>query len=180
MKHTLRNLSEYGVGSYGTPRVLTWGPDAKLRIGRYCSLAGEITVILQAEHRPDWITTYPFTVKRGKQWPEVRKIKGHPTTKGDIIIGNDVWIGWGVVLLSGITIGDGAVVGAYSVVAKDIPPYCIAVGNPVRNRKKLRFSQDIVEKLLEIRWWDWPEEKIRENIDLICSDKIEEFVRRFG
>lgn len=175
MKYSLEELSEYGIASYGKLRVITFGDESRIIIGKYCAIAGEVNAILQAEHRPDWVTTYPFNIKRRKRWPEVKSIKGHPHTKGDIVIGNDVWIGWGATLMSGITIGHGACIGAYSVVTKDVLPYRIAAGNPAKMVKQ-RFNNDIITKLLEIKWWNWPEEKIRQNILKLCSDRIEEFV----
>ena len=178
MIYSLKDVSTYGKGSYGRPRVLTWGNDSKFIVGKYCSIAGEVNLLLQAEHRTDWVTTYPFSVKLSKHWPEVHEIEGHPTTKGDIVVGNDVWIGWGVTLMSGITIGDGAVIGAYSVVGKDIPPYWVVAGNPIRMIRP-RFSNLVINRLLKIKWWDWPDEKIRTNIRKLCGNKVAEFVAEF-
>jgi len=94
-------------------------------------------------------------------------------------IGNDVYIGYHVIILSGVTIGDGAVIGAGSVVAGDVPPYAIVAGNPA-HIVRYRFDEETITKLLEIRWWDWPDEKVKENVHLICHDRADEFIKKFG
>lgn len=96
--------------------------------------------------------------------------------KGDIVIGNDVWIGYEAVILAGVTIGDGAVIGSRAVVTKDVPPYTIVGGVPARTIRR-RFDEDIVEELLRLRWWDWPEEVIKENIPAIQSGCVEQLSR---
>lgn len=165
-------LIERGKGSYGEPRVLSFGEGTKLRIGKYCSIAGGVTILLGGNHRPDWVTTYPFNVL----WPHVAgHIQGHPATKGDVIIGNDVWIGLGASILSGVTIGDGAVIGAYAVVAKNVPPYAIVVGNPAKV-VKFRFDESTIEQLLTIAWWDWSDAKIASAIPFLLSDNINDFI----
>lgn len=98
-------------------------------------------------------------------------------SKGDVRIGSDCWIGHGVVILSGVTIGDGAVVGAFSVVAKDVHPYSIVAGNPAR-MLRLRFSEEQIDQLLKIKWWDWPPEKIAKFRGLLGGKNADEFIRR--
>jgi len=93
--------------------------------------------------------------------------------KGDIVVGNDVWIGYEAVILSGVTVGDGAVIGARAVVTKDVPPYTIVGGVPAKPIIK-RFSEESIKKLQSIRWWDWPKEKISENITAIQSGNMEQ------
>jgi acetyltransferase-like isoleucine patch superfamily enzyme len=146
-----------------------------LTIGKYCSIGTNVILFLGGEHRIDWVSTYPFPVL----WAEAKSIPGHPSTKGDVVIGNDVWIGFGVTILSGVRIADGAAIGAGSVVARDIPPYAIAAGNPAQIIR-YRFDEEIVRRLLQIKWWNWPDEKVRENIHLICSDSIDTFIKKFG
>ena len=143
-----------------------------LKIGKFCSIANDVQIFLGGNHRIDWITTYPFSVLNS--WPEAKDIKGHPCTKGDVIIGNDVWIGRKTLILSGVTIGDGAIVGARSVVTKDVAPYSIVAGNPAKLIRK-RFDEKTIEKLLEIKWWDWNLEKIKKNLPLLLSNNIEQF-----
>lgn len=169
-------IIEIGDYTYGKPKILHWGEDAILRIGKYCSIAEEVKIFLGGNHRKDWITTYPFPAITD-EWPEAQNISGHPSTKGNVIIGNDVWIGFGVTILSGVEIGDGAIIAAGSVVTSNVSPYAIFGGNPARLLKK-RFDDCIIEELLKIRWWDWTEKKINKNIELLCSDKIEKFIKK--
>jgi acetyltransferase-like isoleucine patch superfamily enzyme len=166
------NIGDY---TYGKPRVASRGEGTTLTIGKYCSISTQVRIFLGSEHRMDWVSTYPFLIFL----EDAKNIHVHPATKGDVIIGNDVWIGYGVTILSGVTIGDGAVIGACSVVTKDVPPYAIAGGNPARI-VRYRFDEETIKKLLEIRWWDWPDHTIRENIETICSDAMDEFIKRFG
>ncbi len=165
---------QYDIGraTYGIPKVI-WGGDggATLRIGAFCSIAGEVEIFLGGEHRVDWVTTFPFSV----MWPSASHIEGHPATKGDVVVGNDVWIGRRATLLSGVTIGDGAVVGSCSLVTKDVAPYTIVGGNPARP-VRARFDEATVERLLAIRWWDWDDATIERFLPLMLSDRIEDFL----
>jgi acetyltransferase-like isoleucine patch superfamily enzyme len=164
-----------GDHTYGKPRVVSRGEGRSLTIGKYCSISTQVLIFLGSEHRTDWISTYPFPIL----WREVSSIKGHPSSKGDVRIGNDVTIGYHVLILSGVTIGDGAVIGAGSVVASDVPPYAIVAGNPA-HVLRYRFDEETIKKLLKIRWWDWPEEKVKENIQLICNDAVDVFIKKFS
>jgi acetyltransferase-like isoleucine patch superfamily enzyme len=164
-----------GDHTYGNPNVVSLGGGVSLTIGKYCSISRNVLIFLESEHRTDWISTYPFPLL----WKEADGIPGHPTTKGNVIIGNDVWIGFGTTILSGVTIGDGAVLGACSVVTQNVPPYAIVAGNPARIVRN-RFNEETIQKLLQIRWWDWPDEKVKENIHLICSNSIDVFIKKFG
>lgn len=163
---------EMGEGSYGYPEVFSWGEGAELTIGKYCSIAQEVKVFLGGEHRTEWVTTYPFSVL----WPEGWGISGHPKTKGNVAIGNDVWVGAFACILSGVTVGDGAVIGARAVVTKDVPPYAIVVGNPAKVIK-YRFNEEIIGKLLNIKWWDWKREEIAKALPLMLSSDIEGFIQ---
>lgn len=169
--------SRYQIGdhTYGKPRVVDLGEKVSLQIGKYCSISTQVVIFLGSEHRTDWVSTYPFPTL----WQSAKSILGHPYSKGDVVIGNDVWIGYHVTILSGVTIGDGAVIGAGSVVSRNIPAYAVAVGNPAQI-VRYRFEKETIQKLLKIKWWDWPDEKVRENIHLICSDAIDEFIKKFG
>lgn len=162
----------YDIGdyTYGLPKVFEWGEGAKLRIGKFCSIAEDVKIFLGGNHRTDWITTYPF-MAIFNDWKEVENLKGHPSSKGDVVVGNDVWIGNGAVILSGVTIGDGAVIGASAVVTKDVNTYSIVVGNPAHEVKK-RFSDEIINYLIKLQWWNWPLENIKKNAGLLCSDNI--------
>lgn len=173
----LLDNSSYKIGlyTYGKPTVYDWGDGGGLIIGKYTSIADDVNILLGGNHRTDWVTTYPFSALT-EYWLEGAGITGHPTSKGDVIIGNDVWIGNGATLLSGIKIGNGAVIAARAVVVRDVEPYTIVGGNPSRVLKK-RFSNKITKELQRIQWWDWSEKKIRENIPLLCSVNIKEFIK---
>lgn len=139
----------YGVGNIMLAHHRTSPP---LRIGRFCSIAGNVKIFTGAYHRTDWLTTYPF----GFQHPEVFGSEvppGFPHTNGGVTIGNDVWVGNSATIMSGVTVGDGAVIAANSHVIKNVAPYEIVGGNPAKHIK-FRFPQPIIEKLLSIKWWE--------------------------
>ncbi|WP_419025297.1 CatB-related O-acetyltransferase [Emergencia sp.] len=148
--------------------------DDKLIIGKFCSIAcGTKFLFNSANHRMNSLSTYPFPLFFEEWGLDRQDVADSWDNKGDIIIGNDVWIGYEAVILTGVTIGDGAIVGTRAVVTKDVPPYTIVGGVPARPIKK-RFSEETIEKLLELQWWDWPPEKLAENIDLIQKGCIEQ------
>ncbi len=160
-----------GKGSYGS--VIRRGTMNTVTIGNYCSIAEGCICDGGFGHNTKFITTYPFSVFK----PECSHLVGHPTCKGNITIGNDVWIGEGCMIMSGVKIGDGAVVGARSIVTKDIPAYAIAAGSPAKV-VKMRFTDAQIGKLLLIRWWDWDETKIIQNSHLLMSENIEDFIEK--
>lgn len=169
---TKDNLPSYDIGdwSYGTPKVVTWGDKSKLKIGRFCAISQEVVIMLDTEHHIDWVSTYTFN----GIWPHMIA-QGHPTSKGDVVIGNDVWIGYQAMILSGVKIGDGAVIGARSVVTKDVPPYAIVAGCPAKVIR-YRFPQPVIDKLLKFQWWYWPLEKIYTVVPLLTSNQIDLFL----
>ena len=144
----------------------------KLIIGKFCQIASGIKIIMNgANHRMNSVTTYPFNIM-GNGWEKVTpKLEDLPF-KGDTIIANDVWIGQNVTILPGVHIGDGAIIGANSVVTKDIPAYHIAGGNPCKIIRK-RFNEELINYLEEIKWWNWEEDKIFKNLEILCSNDIE-------
>lgn len=143
----------------------------KLIIGKFCAIAKGVEFIMNgANHRINSISTYPFYIM-GNGWEKFAPTNRELTYKGDTIVGNDVWIGQNVTILPGVKIGDGAIIGANSVVARDVPPYSIAVGNPCEV-KKMRFSDKIIQQLLKIQWWNWDIEKINKNLHIISSDNL--------
>tara|TARA_R110000824_G_scaffold288508_2_gene476477 strand:+ start:46055 stop:46657 length:603 start_codon:yes stop_codon:yes gene_type:complete len=150
-----RDRFEVGYGTYGEPIVKQWGEATTLKVGKYCSIAGNVTIFLGGNHRSDWITTYPFSIFRDS----ARHLKGVSASKGDVIIGHDVWLGEASVILSGVKIGNGAVVGASAVVSKDVPAYGVVAGNPARLVKR-RFSDEEIGILQKMAWWDWDTDKI--------------------
>lgn len=160
----------YGNISVSEPRM------AKLKIGKFCSIAAGVSVIL-GNHRVDTVTTYPFSSLRSR-WPGIRRnyIDDH-STKGDVIIGNDVWIGHSATILSGVTIGDGAVIATKSLVNKDVEPYSIVGGTPAK-LIKFRHSPNVISDLLRIKWWEWNDETIDSRLPELLSD-AETFVNLY-
>ena len=142
----------------------------KLIIGKFCMIASDVTFIMNgANHLSDAISTYPFAIF-GEDWSNAMEGKEYPT-KGDTIIGNDVWLGYGATIMPGVTIGDGAIIATKSVVTRDVEPYSIVGGNPAKEIRK-RFSENDIKKLLDIKWWDWPLEQITTNVQNLTSNKI--------
>jgi acetyltransferase-like isoleucine patch superfamily enzyme len=171
-----KRYAKYHIGdwTYGTPQVFSWREGTTLKIERFCSIADGVIILLGGEHRIDWVTTYPFS----KLFPKARGFTGHPRSRGDVIIGNDVWIGTEALILSGVKIGNGAVIAARSVVTEDVAPYSIMAGNPAKHIK-FRFSESIIDDLQKIAWWDWPLSKIEEAWPLLLSSNIEAFITRY-
>lgn len=169
---------EIGDFTYGEPRVLTWGEETTLKIGKFCSIADGVFILLGGNHRVDWVTTYPFSALPN-DWPEAADITGHPSSNGDVIIGSDVWIGHQAIILSGVSIGDGAVVGARAVVTRNVPPYAIVVGNPATMVRK-RFDDATIRELQRVKWWDWSIEKIRLNVHVLMSPNTRKIIDLAG
>jgi len=145
----------------------------RLIIGRFCSIAcGAKFLFTSANHTRKSLSTYPFPIFFEEWELDKKDVASAWDNKGDIVIGNDVWIGYEAVVLSGVHIGDGAVVGARAVVTKDIPPYTVVGGVPATEIKK-RFDEEIIRKLLQIEWWDWPHEKIRQYLPQIMNGEID-------
>ena len=146
----------------------------KLKVGKFCSIAcGAKFLFTSANHKMHSISTYPFPIFFEEWGLDVTNITSAWDNKGDIVIGNDVWIGYEAIVLSGVTIGDGAIIGTRAVVTKDVPPYTIVGGIPAKQIRK-RFSDEVISKLLELQWWNWPENRIKENIDVIQSGRIKD------
>jgi chloramphenicol O-acetyltransferase type B len=162
--------------TYGNPSLKVWGEYESIVIGAFCSIADDVDILGGGEHRSDWVTTFPLRIAFGD--PRAG-LDGHPASKGPTRIGNDVWIGHGACVLSGVTVGDGAVIGARAVVTRDVSPYTIVGGNPARVLKA-RFSDKQILQLLAIQWWEWPLEKIRDSQDLLCSAYIDSFIEAYG
>jgi acetyltransferase-like isoleucine patch superfamily enzyme len=164
---------EWGVHSYGAPHVVVYpGDRARLIVGRYCAFAMEVSILVGGEHRTDWVSTYPFRAVRGL--PGALQ-DGVPASRGDIVIGDDVWVGRDATILSGTKIGHGAVVGARAMVVGDVRPYAIVAGNPAREIRR-RFSDEVVDALLEIAWWEWPDELVNRVIPMLNSRDVSEFI----
>ena len=173
--HLAAGIASYGwdIGdhTYGAPTVVD-GEYGALRIGRYCSIAGDVRIVL-ANHATDTATTYPFAALR-RHWPSAPDDVTDHIGAG-VTIGNSVWIGAGATILPGARVGDGAIIGAEAVVAREVPPFGVVVGNPARLTRR-RFDDATVERLLELRWWDWPDEKVDRFVPMLLSDDVREFL----
>lgn len=184
-KHILPEEFRSSIGdyTYGTPEISGHGAQY-LKIGKFCSIAGGVRIILGGGHDYTSFTTYPFdSLKYENQvfiWNNVPAPKDIRVGVEDIgvFIGNDVWIGCGATILPSVHIGNGAVIGACAVVAKDVLPYEIVVGNPVRTIRK-RFIDRQIEQLERIAWWNWDIKKIEEALPLLHQD-IEVFIQKYG
>ncbi|MGI6070395.1 MAG: CatB-related O-acetyltransferase [Blautia sp.] len=145
----------------------------KLIIGKFCSIAcGAKFLFNSANHTLRSMSTYPFPIFYEEWGLDITNITTAWDNKGDIIIGNDVWIGYEAVIMAGVTIGDGAVIGARAVVTKDVPPYTIVGGVPAKPIRT-RFPEHTILKLLELKWWNWPADKIAANIEAIKGGQID-------
>lgn len=165
------NIGKY---SYGTPMIRFPNKQSKLTIGNFCSIGQDVIIYLGGEHKTDYVTTYPFGYLHKNIFKLDREYDKF--TKGDVVIGNDVWIADNVTIMSGISIGDGAVIANSSHVVKDVQPYSIVGGNPAR-LIKYRFSEDQIRSLLEIKWWYWDDAKINECVGLLHDTDIDNFIR---
>ena len=149
--------------------------DTKIKIGNFCSIAKNVHIYLAngRGHDISFATTFPFGYIHQEIFNNITN--NSRNTKGDVIIGNDVWIGENVTIMSGVTIGDGAVISCNSHVIKNVEPYSLVGGNPAK-LIKYRFTKEQIDKLLEIKWWDWDDEKINKHCNLLCSANIDEFI----
>lgn len=147
----------------------------RLIIGKFCSIAcGAKFLFNSANHSLASLSTYPFPIFYEEWGLNIQDVAAAWDNKGDIVIGNDVWIGYEAVVLAGVTIGDGAVIGARAVVTKDVPPYAVVGGVPARLIRR-RFPDDTISALLALRWWDWPADKIKPRLSALQAGQIEEF-----
>ena len=169
-------MIKVGKYTYGAEdiKILDFTNKHKVVIGNFCSIASYVRIYLDANHRTDWITTYPFGHINKKEFNNFNGV-GHPKGNGDVIIGNDVWISEGVSIASGVKIGDGAVIASHSHVVKDVEPYKVVGGNPAKHIK-FPFSKEQINNLLKIEWWNWEINKINENLPLLCSQNLDTFI----
>jgi acetyltransferase-like isoleucine patch superfamily enzyme len=164
----------FGRHTYGAPVIPAFaGSAVTVEIGSFCSIAANVMMLIGGGHNPAWVSTWPIREVFGL--PE--QYEHHPVYRGPITIGNDVWIGRDTLIFDGVTIGDGAVIGARAVVTKDVRPYAIVGGVPAREIRR-RFTDEQVDALLEIAWWDWPEEKILREAGYLNGADINDFLDR--
>lgn len=146
----------------------------KLRIGKFCSIAcGAKFLFNSANHTLRSLSTYPFPIFYEEWGLEGKDIRQAWDNKGDIVIGNDVWIGYQAVILASVTVGDGAIIGSRAVVTRDVPPYTIVGGVPAKPIRK-RFDEETIARFRALRWWDWDQETIRRAIPAIQAGRLSE------
>ncbi len=158
-----------GAGTLVSPNVVLKNCD----IGKYCSIASNSYITAHCDHDIKRVSAYS-DFYWNKLLGTTREVKTSPLRT---VVGNDVWIGCNAVVLGGVTIGDGAVIGAGSVVTKDVLPYSVVVGNPAREIKK-RFPEEIIEQLLEIKWWEFDKKTLAENIELITNGPTTDIIEK--
>ena len=163
-------MNSVGKWTYGHEGIRIIGNQSKLKIGNICSIAEGCVYFLGAYHRRDWNTSFPFGHIHQHVFNNFDG-QGHPKSNGDVIIGNYVWIGKNVSIMSGVNIGDGAYLAANSHIVKDVLPYSIVGGNPAKFIK-WRFDEERRKKLIEMKWWEWDDNKINQNLKWLCSDQF--------
>lgn len=173
--NAFKSMKSYKIGdyTYGCPTIKgRSGHFGTVEIGKFCSISENVEIWVGGNHHSEFFTTYPlhciFNDNSEKYW--------QACTKGDVKIGNDVWLGYGCKVLSGVEIADGSIIGAYSVVTHNTYPYTVYCGNPAVF-KKYRFDGTIIKKLMELKWWNWDIEKIEKNWKVIQSNDVEELLK---
>lgn len=169
-----------GKHSYGNPK-LHWSKGdftSSLSIGSFCSIADEVGIFVgrHGRHTVDYVSTYPIGMLFGKSEKSVQS----KTTQGNlsVSIGNDVWVGRGAIIMAGVSIGDGAIIAARAVVNKDVSPYEVVGGTPAK-KIKMRFDEETIEKLLSIKWWNWDDEKIAQNLNFFNTPNFKDALDYF-
>jgi len=172
--HLVKAYMSYKTGeyTYGTPIVYQWTDNCKLTIGKFCSIADNVRIVVDGTHRTDWVSSYHLS----QLFSDIPNNPGHALGKGDMTIGNDVWIGIGATILPGVSIGNGATIGAGSVVTRNVLPYEVVAGNPAE-RIRFRFTDEQIDALQIIAWWNWGIGKIRSKVNELESTDIDSFIK---
>lgn len=165
-------IQAWGTGSYGLPTIVSYDKKSTVSVGKYVSIASGTSILLGANHKPGLITTFPINLMvEGKTTEDSNE-------PGNVIIGNDVWIGYGVTILSNITIGDGAIIGAEALVVDDVPPYAVIGGVPAKVIK-YRFDEETIKKLQQIAWWNWDTYLIKNRAEDIYNENPKIFIDKY-
>jgi len=174
----IKTITRYGDYTYGRDNLTLWTtggcPDIFIT-GKFCSLGWCLRAVF-GDHDANWVSTYPFGFEHKDIFPHTPS--GMPLNRGNIVLGNDVFVGNFATFMSGVVVGDGAIIAAGAHVVKNVDPYTIVGGNPAKVIKK-RFAEEQIAALLKIRWWDWPVEKIRDAIPLLSSPNIQNFIDKY-
>jgi len=172
-----KGLLEIGRHTYGHPMIVSYqGSEARVVIGHFCAISPGVVLITGGIHPANWVSIFPFRV----QWGLAGALTdGTPTTRGDIVIGSDVWIGTDAMILSGVTVGHGAVIAACAVVTRNVPPYAVVAGVPARI-VRYRFDEESIARLLAIRWWEWDDKKILGAVPWLSSPDLKAFMERYS
>jgi acetyltransferase-like isoleucine patch superfamily enzyme len=164
-----------GEWTYGEPQIPPGDDGTTLTMGKFCSIGSGVTILTGCEHRMDWVSTYPFKIL----FETANTLPLPSRSKGNVTIGHDVWIGIDALILSGVTIGNGAVIGARAVVTHDVAPYSVVAGVPARHIR-FRFDRATIDALERIAWWSWPLPKIEAALPLLQSGDIKSFLNTYG
>ena len=168
-----RGVLSIGDHTYGCPKILRYEGDRnKVIIGKFCAISHDVKIFIGGGHPLQWVSNFPF---RARFDLPGKYNDGHPCSRGDVVIGNDIWIGMGATILSGVKVGHGAVISAQSFVVRNVPPYAVVAGNPAEVLF-YRFREKQIKTLLQLRWWDWPLERILRSIHLLNGASIEDFI----
>jgi acetyltransferase-like isoleucine patch superfamily enzyme len=166
----MAGIFEVGEHTYGGSYIERRGTMNNVYVGKYCSIAQGVVVDGGFSHNTEYVSTYPFQAFHGKG--------GYINyVKGDVVIKDDVWIAESVMIMSGVTIGEGAVIGARAIITKDVKPYSVVVGN--NKVIRMRFTDEQINELLKIKWWDWTHDKVLGAADLLSSLNIQEFIDKY-
>jgi acetyltransferase-like isoleucine patch superfamily enzyme len=166
-------INSWGELSYGLPSIISFDKKSKVSVGSYVSIASNVTFLLGANHASGLVTTFPI------DRIDPSKTTADSNERGNIEIGNDVWIGYGATLIGNVRVGDGAIIGAHALVVDDIPPYAVVGGVPAKVIK-YRFSSEQIEKLLAIAWWNWNTKTVQERQKDIYSKDMDSFIAKYS
>ncbi|MCW2314237.1 CatB-related O-acetyltransferase [Rhodoferax antarcticus] len=171
-----KRYPKYKIGNatYGMPIVHSYHNSAILTIGSYCSIASNVQIYLGGQHRINWVSSYPFPMFFHMD-PIYKEKCLAADSKGDVIIGSDVWLCADCTILSGVTIGHGAVIANGAMISRDVEPYAVMAGNPAR-QIKWRFDESTRKAFLESEWWNWSEDEINNVMHKLCNDDVSRFL----
>jgi acetyltransferase-like isoleucine patch superfamily enzyme len=165
-------ITSWGEGSYGIPVINSYDKKSTVSVGKYVSIASNVSFLLGAHHKRGLITTFPIDrINSYKKTSDANE-------RGNITIGSDVWIGYGATVIGPVSIGDGAIIGAHALVVRDVPPYAVVGGVPAKILK-YRFTEEQIQKLLTIKWWNWGNKTVQTREVDIYSDNIDEFISKY-